>query len=476
MIKKRTMNPSTRIALLISMFLFISILSYSNVNANPYYDNSVYGNNGQLKTSLSINYSNINTNNSQFLRGLSPTQVANLFSSPWLYNQSLGFYNWLSGFLFDYNMTTPAITYANANFWNVSGNQNGLTGTKSGSYNINTTGNVTGKNLLINGDGTTTGGLTSTGVVNVSGVTGTTGNIGSIVSITAGNGGDNPSGTGGRGGSITLITGNSGSTGSGSPNNAGVFTVNTGTGGAPTGTGSSANGGNVQFTLGNGGSIARTSSSQLTGGNGGSSTILTGTGGLSANSGSGLSRGGNGGDNNINTGAGASINSLSSASNVGGNGGGVNINSGTGGSATRGTANTGGNGGDVTVTANLGGTGATANGVNGNILFKSGNTEIARFDNTAGAVGYFWLPANNQKFQLGSSKQSSIYYNGSDLLINPKETGSGKLWVLSGVDTSTNFSVNNVQGITKNIQIVTVAYPLGCWTNYTGGILTWSNC
>ena len=77
------------------------------------------------------NYSLVNVNNSNFLQGLTPLQVANLFTE-----LDPIFSAWLG--------TNPLSPYALiTNVWTTTGSQTGLTGTKSGSYNINTTGNVT---------------------------------------------------------------------------------------------------------------------------------------------------------------------------------------------------------------------------------------------------------------------------------------------------------------------------------------------
>ena len=83
--------------------------------------------------------------------------------------------------------------------------------------------------------------------------------------------------------------------------------------------------------------------------------------------------------------------------------------------------------------------------------------------------------ANSKKFQLGTTQQSSIYYNASDLIINPKETGTGKVYVLGQLNAQ-NYSSSGLIGITKDVQVVTTTYPLGCWMNYTAGILTSSTC
>jgi hypothetical protein len=73
----------------------------------------------------------------------------------------------------------------------------------------------------------------------------------------------------------------------------------------------------------------------------------------------------------------------------------------------------------------IGGTGATANGNNGDIIFKSSTTEIARFNNTAGSVGNFRLTSDNQKIILGTGQDAEIYYDGTNLVFNTNATGTG---------------------------------------------------
>jgi hypothetical protein len=55
--------------------------------------------------------------------------------------------------------------------------------------------------------------------------------------------------------------------------------------------------------------------------------------------------------------------------------------------------------------------------------------------------GNLFLTSDNNKILLGTDKDASIYYNGSNLVINPREVGSGTLNVLGGmaVDTNTLF-------------------------------------
>jgi len=160
--------------------------------------------------------------------------------------------------------------------------------------------------------------------------------------------------------------------------------------------------------------------------------------------------------------------------NTGGAGGAPTFTAGNGGAATGGTSNTGGAGGTVTFQAGVGGAGATAAGANGNIIFKSSTTEIARFDNTAGAVGNFRLTLDNQKIQLGTAQDTAEYYDGTDLIINPQVVGTGDLKILGGsVNSVGGFKANGTAGISATITTAAIT-PGGATGSMTfvKGILT----
>ena len=85
------------------------------------------------------------------------------------------------------------------------------------------------------------------------------------------------------------------------------------------------------------------------------------------------------------------------------------------------------------------------------------------------------------------SNSDYLIYQEDDMYINPKETGSANLNILSNLNSTgninaqTNFSVNNVQGITKGMTILKDVDLIGltktyCDLNFTGGILTSSTC
>jgi len=46
------------------------------------------------------------------------------------------------------------------------------------------------------------------------------------------------------------------------------------------------------------------------------------------------------------------------------------------------------------------------------------------------------LPADDQKLLFGEAQDASIYYDGTDLIINPKEVGTGSLKVLGDITTT----------------------------------------
>ena len=204
--------------------------------------------------------------------------------------------------------------------------------------------------------------------------------------------------TGGKGGSIKFKTGLGGGT------NAGV----TGTGGA---------GGDYTVVTNAGGSGRGTTGSTI-GGAGGTGTFTAGAGGIAAVT-TGARTGGDGGGWSFTSGVGGAVTTTLGTVKIGGAGGGITLTSAAGGAASQGsTSNTGGAGGSVTFQAGIGGTGTTANGANGHIIFNSGATEIARFDNTAGAVGNFRLALDNQKIQLGTAQDATITYDGTELVID----------------------------------------------------------
>lgn len=71
------------------IFIFLFYFSFvSSLDLSEDLDTAKFGVSIVPDTTSVVNYSTINVNNSQFLQGLTPQQVADLFSSPYLYNQT----------------------------------------------------------------------------------------------------------------------------------------------------------------------------------------------------------------------------------------------------------------------------------------------------------------------------------------------------------------------------------------------------
>ena len=116
------------------------------------------------------------------------------------------------------------------------------------------------------------------------------------------------------------------------------------------------------------------------------------------------------------------------------------------------------------------------------IIFKTGEldtsaVEVMRID-SSGNVGIgtttptevlevngnIFLNGDNQKLLFGVAKDSSIYYDGSDMIFNPKEVGSGQMKVLGDL---------NVTGNTKIYGNVSFQNPhLNAFDNSTQNFLT----
>jgi hypothetical protein len=404
-------------------------------------------------------------------------------------------------------------------------------------YNTSTDVLTVQKRITISGGTVIADGLYSTGTFYVTAIKGLAGTgQGSTVYLYSGDGGDNPNpGLGGAGGTIYALSG-TGGTGITTGGTGGQFFFGAGGGGTATAaTGATGGaGGGFQLTAGNGASATGCTSGTARGGTGGACSFASGSGGGTGTiSGTATSVGGTGGDLTFTSGSGSQSNITGGlASNTGGAGGNVHFGTGAGGrgrfgvlnvggdggylefSASQGgattasggvtTSNTGGNGGkldfssgsgasvssasvtniggnagDITFSAGLGGTGATSNGANGHILFKSSTTEVGRFDNTAGAVGNFRLALDNQKIQLGTGQDTAEYYDGTDLIINPQVVGTGNLKLAAGsVNSFVGYQVQGTAGLG------TVAVPLVITTaqltalgaqgsmTFIGGILT----
>lgn len=351
------------LVLLISLITFVSALGVD------------------IKTPTTVNGSTLNTNyslNSGLLQGLTPSQVANLFTSPFLINQSTPFYNWLSGFVYNYNQTYSGSTY-NITYQNKAGTGNCPAGqvvmntTNSGVQciavsssgdggwqpnNLTETNNyVTAGNLSIH-DLNVSGNIYGTELINISGVMSNISKY--VVNIVGGSG--SASITSGQ--LVTIMSGNgkpwtsdSASVGAG-----GTILIQSGTSGTivdnvATGLLLQTNGGNLQFQSGGTGAV--TTSSATVSSNGGGSLIFTGgNNGLITNTATtkGVS-GGTGGAFTMTGGIGSNVDFYGTASSAGA-GGYLNINGGAGGNIfpeTGAKTGTGGNGGSVSFTSGAGG-------------------------------------------------------------------------------------------------------------------------
>lgn len=87
------------------------------------------------------------------------------------------------------------------------------------------------------------------------------------------------------------------------------------------------------------------------------------------------------------------------------------------------------------------------------------------------------------------NKAFSLVYNNDQAFFGGLNATSIANWLVVGatgittvnvsasyVKSTNGFSVGSNDGITKNIKVVTTTYPLGCWLNITGGIITSSTC
>lgn len=133
----------------------------------------------------------------------------------------------------------------------------------------------------------------------------------------------------------------------------------------------------------------------------------------------------------------------------------IQIMAGNGGCAVGGSvSNTGGVGGDIHLIAGMGGTGATANGRNGNIVFWSCNTEIARFDNTATCVG---------RFGIGTAAPAGLLHVSSDT------AATGQTFLTQANASADSFDLNfrKARGTGASPTVITTADELGV-INFTG--------
>lgn len=188
-------------------------------------------------------------------------------------------------------------------------------------------------------------------------------------------------------------------------------------------------GGDFLLESGCGGEASASTLISNRGGSGGDNVIQSGDGGVAAGS-TGSNTGGIGGVYAFRGGKGGDATGSTASANIGGKGAQIAILPGGGGDATNGGTNTGGDGADLRLSTGAFGTGATADGVDGTMVFFIGGTlagdEIATL--LADKTGLRFL--DDKAVLFGTTNRGSIYHDGNDLIINPAFAGSGGVKIL----------------------------------------------
>jgi len=127
--------------------------------------------------------------------------------------------------------------------------------------------------------------------------------------------------------------------------------------------------------------------------------------------------------------------------------------------------------------------------LNGHTI-SSGDSTLEFVANDITTTGEYHILADSKKYYTGAGDDASIYYNASDMIINPKEVGSGKLFVLGDLDVTGNFIGNQIYGEMwyHNHTGTTLNFPEGVWNSlyftnatylngfsYVGGFMESSN-
>ena len=90
------------------------------------------------------------------------------------------------------------------------------------------------------------------------------------------------------------------------------------------------------------------------------------------------------------------------------------------------------------------------NGVN---TFKMKSTQTETLQDFYAVGVDIYIDTDNKKLILGTGQNANIYYNGTDLIINPQAVGNGKAAILGNATAKrmrSNFSASDgSQGITK---------------------------
>ena len=340
---------------------------------------------------------------------------------------------------------------------------NGTTGGNGGNYTL--TGGAGGRSIA-------------------SGVNTNRGGIGSDMTFQTGAGGSALNATtnvSGRGGNFVLSAGTGGQAAGGSTNTAGVggnFTVTAGRGGvignAGVGPGTTGTGGNLTFTSGDAGQ-ANGSATDTKGGNSGN--FLFATGGFSFCQ----NKGGNAGTFNF-TGTAGNPDTRSGTVNVGGNGSSLTFTGGSGGNASGGSSNTGGNAGDITFQVGIAGTGATANGTNGSLIFRTPSAVLQTINISNTALRTLTVPTASQVGEIITAHATPgdfVRYNNSGGTTLTKFDSTGSLVfsannIITDTTTGTKIGTGTTQKLgfwnkTPVVQQVTNAYTSdGEGSAYTG--------
>ena len=215
-------------------------------------------------------------------------------------------------------------------------------------------------------------------------------------------------------------------------------------------TNTSGSGGLFSMVAGKAGTVTNTTGG--VGGLGGYFAISSGAGGAVAGATSSIAGAGNAGPINITSGTGGAASGTSNERSDGGDGGDFNLTSGTGGQAISidGTANSG-DGGDFIFRTGAGGFayGGTASntGNSGAIIFQiGGNNEIARFRSDQSGLRFL----DDKAVFFGSSNDTSILFDGADLIINSEDITANDELLFTNFDAYVFDNIVDIQEINSS--------------------------
>jgi hypothetical protein len=117
----------------------------------------------------------------------------------------------------------------------------------------------------------------------------------------------------------------------------------------------------------------------------------------------------------------------------------------------------------------------------GRVPFATTNGRLMDVGNLLFDGNSMTLLSDVGKLKFGAGSDAEISYNGTDLNINPKSVGSGKVNVQGNLNVDSNYMVAGVNGLTKNMTVLKDADLIGltktyCDLNFVGGILIGSTC